>query len=100
MQNLRILQNSFFVSTMKKNYIVVIFVFRFITSIIIIFLKLIVNIFVISASDQSNNVSQNFCFICYKIDHFVVDCFDNSSKNARVNEIKLENLNDENSKNV
>ena len=51
MQILQILRNNFFVLTTRKNYVVVIFVFRFIMSTIIIFLKLIVNIFVISASN-------------------------------------------------
>ena len=56
MQNFRILCSSFFVSTIKKNYVVVIFVSRFIASTIIVLLKLIVSIFVISASDRSDDV--------------------------------------------
>ena len=100
MQIFWILWSNFFAPTTKKNYVVVIFVSRFIASTIIIFLKLIVNIFVISALNRSDDVSRDFCFIYYKIDHFIVDCFDNSLKNARVNEIELKNFNDENSKNV
>ena len=100
MQILRILRNNFFASTMRKNYVVVIFIFRLTAPIIIIFSKSIVNIFVASASNRNDNVSQNSCFICHKIDHFVVDYFNNSLRNARVNEIKLKNLNDENSKNA
>ena len=54
----------------------------------------------IFALDRNNNVSRNFCFICYKINYFNINCFNNLSKNARVNEIELENFNDENLKNV
>ena len=100
MQILRILRSNFFVSTTRKNYVVVIFVSRFITSTIIILLKSIVSIFMTSASNRSDDVSRNFYFICYKIDHFVADCFNNLLKNVYVNEIELENLNDENLKNV
>ena len=100
MQNLRILWSNFFVSTTRKNYVVVIFASRFTALIIIIFLQSIVSIFVTFASDWNDDVSRNFCFIYYKIDHFVADCFNNLSKNARINKIELENFNNENSKNV
>ena len=69
-------------------------------STIIIFLKLIVNIFVISALNQNDNVSRDFCFICHKINYFIINYFDNLLKNARVNKIKLKDLNNKNSKNV
>ena len=100
MQTLQILQNNFFVSTTRKNYVVVIFASRLTASTIIVLSRLIINIFMTFASDRNNDVLQDFCFICYKIDHFIIDCLDNSSKNVHINEIKLENLNDENSKNI
>ena len=37
MQTFQTLQNNFFVSTIRKNYVVVIFIFRFIASTIIVF---------------------------------------------------------------
>ena len=85
---------------MRKNYVVVIFVSQFIASTIIVFLKLIVNTFVIFASNRNDNVLRNFYFICHKIDYFIVNYFNNLSRNARVNEIEFENFNNENSKNV
>ena len=54
----------------------------------------------IFALNRSDDVLRNFCFIYHKTDHFIIDCFNNLSKNVRVNEIELKNLNDENSKNI
>ena len=100
MQNLQILWSNFFVLTIKKNYIVVIFIFRFVALTIIVFLKSIVNIFVIFILNWNDDVSRNFYFIWYKIDYFIVNYFNNLLKNVCVNEIEHENLNDKNSKNV
>ena len=99
-QNFQILRNNFFVSTTRKSYVVIIFVFQFITSIIIVFSNSIINIFVTFTLNRSNDVSRILCFICYKINHFIIDYFDNLSKNVRVNDIKFKNFNNENSKNV
>ena len=100
MQNLWILWSNFFVSTTRKNYVVVIFVFRFIASTIIVLSKSIVSTFVIFALNRSDDVLRNFYFIYHKIDHFIIDCLNNLLKNVHVNEIELENFNDENSKNA
>ena len=84
----------------RKNYVVLIFIFRLIISTIIVFLKLIIDIFVTFMLNENNNVLQNLYFIYYKIDHFVIDSFNNLSKNVHVNEIELKKFNDENSKNI
>ena len=62
MQNLRILRNNFFVSITKKNYIIVIFIFRFIASTIIVLSKLIIYIFMTFASNRNDDVSSKYIF--------------------------------------
>ena len=51
-------------------------------STIINFSKLIINTFVIFVLNQIDNVTQDFYFIYYKIDYFIVNYFNNLLKNV------------------
>ena len=67
---------------------------------IIILLKSIVNVFVILILNSSNNITQNFCFIYYKINYLIINYFENLLKNICINEIELKNFDNKKWKNI